>query len=140
MKLGPIMILAMAAVFGMATLFLVQDNLQRPPTKTGLAPAIAAGQVPMKTIVVAAKPLRFGTEVKQEHLKEVEWPTSAIPGGTFESIFDLLTAEGRRAVPSRVGLRGVGAAGQLKGLCLQCFRRPGTHRLGLVEQLEGIVP
>jgi pilus assembly protein CpaB len=56
----------------------------------------------MQTVVVANKPLRFGTELANEHLKEIAWPTGSLPSGAFEKVSDVLTKDGRRAVLSPI--------------------------------------
>jgi pilus assembly protein CpaB len=102
MRLGSILMFGLAIVFGLAAVFLAQSWLESQKTLASRAPEITTPSVPMKTVVIAAQPLRFGTEIKREHLREVEWPVSATPSGTFESISDLLTNEGRRAVLSPI--------------------------------------
>ena len=47
------------------------------------------------TIVVAAAPLAFGTQLSAENLKEIPWSTSAFPDGAFASTKDVLN-DGRR--------------------------------------------
>jgi pilus assembly protein CpaB len=102
MRLGSILMFGLAIVFGLAAVFLAQSWLESQKTLASRAPEITTPSVPMKTVVVAVRPLRFGTEITREHLREVEWPASATPSGTFESISDLLTNEGRRAVLSPI--------------------------------------
>jgi pilus assembly protein CpaB len=48
-----------------------------------------------RTIVVAAKPLRFGNELTSAQLREIAWPDAALPDGSFSKIADVLS-EGRR--------------------------------------------
>jgi pilus assembly protein CpaB len=50
-----------------------------------------------QTIVVAAKPLRFGNELGAMSLREIAWPADALPAGAFAKIADL-TSNGRRVV------------------------------------------
>jgi pilus assembly protein CpaB len=47
------------------------------------------------TIVVAAGPLAFGTQLSSENLKEIPWSTGALPDGAFASRKDVLN-DGRR--------------------------------------------
>jgi pilus assembly protein CpaB len=54
--------------------------------------------VETQTIVVASKPLRFGTELSSAALRELPWPQDALPAGAFTSIADLLNSNGRRVV------------------------------------------
>jgi pilus assembly protein CpaB len=52
---------------------------------------------PTQTLVVAAKPLRFGNELNEAALREISWPEGALPRGAFRSIHEVL-AGGRRVV------------------------------------------
>jgi pilus assembly protein CpaB len=47
------------------------------------------------TIVVAAAPLAFGTQLSAENLKEISWSTGAFPDGAFATRKDVL-GDGRR--------------------------------------------
>ena len=102
MRLGSILMFGLAILFGIAAVFLAQNWLEGQVSLANRAPELAAPQVATKTVVVAVKPLRFGTEIKREHLKEIAWPEEAIPSGAFEKISDLLTSEGRRVVLSPI--------------------------------------
>src|SRR6185312_11575108 len=50
-----------------------------------------------RTIVVAGKSLRFGSEASGGALREISWPEDAIPAGAFATIAEL-TKDGRRVV------------------------------------------
>ncbi|MBL8655404.1 MAG: Flp pilus assembly protein CpaB [Alphaproteobacteria bacterium] len=59
-------------------------------------------QVATRTIVVASKPLRFGADLSGgAGLREVAWPSDAIPAGAFATVADL-TKEGKRVVLSPI--------------------------------------
>src|ERR1700741_1295866 len=47
------------------------------------------------SIVVAATPLTFGTQLSPENLKEIPWSTGALPDGAFASKREVLN-DGRR--------------------------------------------
>lgn len=47
-------------------------------------------------IVVAAQPLRFGSELSGANIREIEWPAGAVPPGAFTSVAELLKANERR--------------------------------------------
>jgi pilus assembly protein CpaB len=86
-----------AAVFGLLAVFLAQvwlNNAADQRLKSIEAQRKAAP--PARTIVVAAKPLRFGDEIAASSLREVAWPDDALPAGAFPKITDLLT--GKRIV------------------------------------------
>src|SRR5688572_1321209 len=49
-----------------------------------------------KTIVVAAKPLRYGMELTADSLREIPWSQDAVPKGAFNSISEILVG-GKRS-------------------------------------------
>lgn len=50
------------------------------------------------TIVVAASPIEFGTELTKENIKEISWSTAVLPEGAFATKDDLLRAGRRMAL------------------------------------------
>src|ERR1043165_371209 len=86
-----------AVVFGLLAVFVAQGwlNYQADLSRRNVAPAPKA--VATRTIVVAGGPMRFGTHVAADNLREVSWPEGAIPAGTFSSIADLMSG-GKRIV------------------------------------------
>ncbi|MEK7266666.1 MAG: Flp pilus assembly protein CpaB [Pseudomonadota bacterium] len=57
-------------------------------------------KVAMTTVVVARKALEFGNELSAESLQEREWPTDAVPEGSFAKIDEVVGAERRVALRS----------------------------------------
>jgi pilus assembly protein CpaB len=57
--------------------------------------------VATRTVVVAAKPLRFGNEVTADALREVSWPEGSLTSGTFAKISDIVGA-GKRVALSAI--------------------------------------
>ena len=45
------------------------------------------------TVVVASTRLNYGNRVRREHLRVVDWPTAAVPEGSFKSVDDILGTE-----------------------------------------------
>jgi pilus assembly protein CpaB len=60
----------------------------------------SAAKVAMTTVVVARKPLEFGNELSAEALQEREWPSDAVPEGSFSKIDEVVGAERRVALRS----------------------------------------
>lgn len=54
--------------------------------------------VAMSTVVVASAQLRFGEKLTEEKLKEVPWPTEAVPEGGFKKIADVMKDGERKAI------------------------------------------
>ncbi len=86
-----------AVVFGVLAVFIAQVWLNNQADRRARSMEANQKPVAMKTIVVAAKPLRFGTELNAGMLREVPWPTESMPSGAFAKINDVL-GEGRRIV------------------------------------------
>ncbi|TCN32671.1 Flp pilus assembly protein CpaB [Sinorhizobium americanum] len=70
-------LLAGAAVFGTRT-YLADQQARLAAANSKKAPE--------KTLVVAAKPMRFGDRVYPESLKTIAWPTGEQPEGSFQTI------------------------------------------------------
>jgi pilus assembly protein CpaB len=65
-------------------------------------PQIPPSQIKTGQIVIATQALRFGAELAPAHLREIEWPSTAIPVGAFTSKAELLGASERRVVLSSI--------------------------------------
>ncbi len=44
-------------------------------------------------VVVASTQLHYGNKVRREHLRAVDWPTAAVPEGSFKSVDEILGSE-----------------------------------------------
>jgi pilus assembly protein CpaB len=77
-RLAVSLLLAVAAVMGVRTYLAHQRSL--------LAGAQA---LPVNTIVVAARPLRFGQPLKSEDVKTIAWPSKELPSGGFRALPEL---------------------------------------------------
>ncbi len=101
MRANSIIMLVLALVFGVIAVFLVQSWLQGQVSLAGRQPA-AALPAPTETIVVAARPLRFGAVLRADSLKEIPWPSGSAPEGSFKKISELTGEDGERAVLSAI--------------------------------------
>src|SRR5262249_42154409 len=92
-----LMMIAVAAVFGLLAVFVAQSWLNRQAESR--LRSIEANKKPIseQTLVVASRALRFGNAVEAAALREVPWPQDAIPAGSFKTIQEL-TGSGRRVV------------------------------------------
>ncbi len=72
--------ISLAGVAVFATRSYLSDQQAR------LAAAIAPKKTDERTLVVAAKPMRFGDRVMPESLKTIPWPSAERPDGSFQSI------------------------------------------------------
>ncbi|HWM45580.1 MAG TPA: Flp pilus assembly protein CpaB [Xanthobacteraceae bacterium] len=97
MRKSTFVMIAVATVFGLLAAFVAQTWLNRQAEAR--LRSLEANVKPMaqQTLVVAAKPLRFGNEIVAASLREVPWPQDAVPPGSFKTIREL-TSSGRRVV------------------------------------------
>jgi pilus assembly protein CpaB len=87
--------IAFAVVFGLLAVFVAQSWLNSQDERRMRSLEANKKPVSTRTIVVAAKPLRFGQELTASQLREMEWPTDALPSGAVSKISELVS-EGRR--------------------------------------------
>jgi pilus assembly protein CpaB len=83
-----------AVLFGLLAVFLAQTwlNNQEAARMRSLE-AQRKAPTPERTIVVAARPLRFGEPLTASALRELPWPQDALPAGAFDKIADLIAAK-----------------------------------------------
>lgn len=95
MRTSTIVMIAFAVMFGLLAVFVAQSWLNSQAELR--MRSLEANRMPAttRTIVVAAKPLRFGNELTSAQLREIAWPDAALPDGSFSKIADVLS-EGRR--------------------------------------------
>ena len=86
-----------AVVFGLLAVFLANIWLNNRAAEQMRNLAAQQKAAPSeRTIVVAARPLRFGDELGAMAMREIPWPENALPAGAFSKIADL--ASSKRAV------------------------------------------
>jgi len=96
----------------------------------------------MQTIVVAAKPLRFGTELSAGMLRETPWPTASMPSGAFAKISDVI-GQGRRVVLTPIEPNEPVLALKITGAgqraTLSALVKPGMKAVTIrVNDVEGV--
>jgi pilus assembly protein CpaB len=141
-----IVMVGIAVVFGLLAVFVAQGwlNYQADLSRRTVAPVPKA--VATRTIVVAAGPMRFGTHVAPDNLREVNWPEEAIPAGTFGTIADLMSGGKRIVLASiernepilRTKVTGPGQKATLSAV-IQDGMRAVTVRVNDVEGVGGFV-
>jgi pilus assembly protein CpaB len=135
-----------AVVFGLLAVFVANSWLNHQAELRLRNIDTSPKQVATRTVVVASSPLRFGTQLSANALREVEWPEGAIPAGTFSSIDNVLGA-GKRIVlaaiePNEPILRqkitGPGQRATLSAV-IQVGMKTVTIRVNDVEGVGGFV-
>jgi pilus assembly protein CpaB len=99
-RASTIIMIAFAVVFGLLAVFVAQSWLNNQAAMR-MKNIEAQKPVNTHTIVVASKPLRFGTELSNQSLREIGWPEDALPGGSFSTIQELLNS-GKRVALSAI--------------------------------------
>src|SRR3970282_2520486 len=93
MRFSSILMFFLAILFGIAAVFMAQTWREGQAALANRGPEAGVPLAPAKTVVVAAVPLRFGTELQAEHLREVAWPAGGRPRRAHEKVSGLLTRE-----------------------------------------------
>ena len=91
MNIRAIAMLCLAGLLGAVAVFLARDWIE---SQVPAQIVITKDRVPLTKIVVAKRDLFLGDRLKRGNVEEREWPTHAIPAGTFKSI-DKLIKENR---------------------------------------------
>jgi pilus assembly protein CpaB len=93
-----IVMIGFAGLFGLLAVFLAQTWLKsQTEMRLRSLEAQRKSAPPAHTIVVASRPLRFGDELSAGSLREMAWPSDALPAGAFGKI-SALTAGKRIAL------------------------------------------
>jgi pilus assembly protein CpaB len=142
-----IIMVAVAAVFGLLAVFVAQSWINRQAEAR--LKSIEAQKAPpavTHTLVVASRALRFGTELSSGTLREMPWSSDVVPAGGFSSIRELL-ASGRRIVLSPIEINepilnakitGAGQRATLSALITD-GKKASTIRVNDVDGVAGFV-
>lgn len=85
-RTNTIIMIGMAGVCGVLAIMAGRTWLDQQSEARMRAMQANQKQVKAATIVVAAAPIRFGTEITRQHLREMPWPDGAQPKGAFPSL------------------------------------------------------
>ena len=142
MRVSTIVMIGFAVVFGLLAVFIAQAWLNNQADMR--AKNFNANKKPVvtQTIVVAAKPLRFGTELNASMLREQPWPEHALPAGGFSKISELL-GSGRRVVLTAIEPNEPVLALKITGAgqraTLSALVKPGMKAVTIrVNDVEGV--
>ena len=146
MRTSTLVMIAFAVVFGLLAVFIAQSWLNSQAEMRMKSLEANKKPIATRTIVVAAKSLRFGSELSGGALREIPWPEQAIPAGAFATVADL-TKDGRRVVLSPIEasepILGWKITGPGQRATLSAMLRDGlkavTIRVNDVEGVAGFV-
>ncbi len=145
-RASTIVMIGFAVVFGLLAVFIAQAWLNNQADQQAKNYHPVNQVVSTETIVVAKKPLRFGTALNASMLAEVAWPSKALPAGSFSKIDDVLKG-GRRvvlaAIETNEPVLAVKITGPGQRATLSALVHPGmkavTIRVNDVEGAGGFV-
>ena len=146
MRKSTIVMIAFAVVFGLLAVFVAQSWLDSATENRMKSLNAQKKPIATRTIVVASKPLRFGNELTTGHLREMAWPETDLPNGSFAKISDLLSA-GKRVVLTPIEINEPVLASKVTGAgqraTLSAMLRDGlkafTIRVNDVDGVAGFV-
>jgi pilus assembly protein CpaB len=87
MRMRALVMLGLAVVLGLASVFLLQHWLEGRGTGAAVQSASSA-----KTLVVARTNLAFGATLSSSNLSEVDWPAGSVPQGSFAKIGEVVVS------------------------------------------------
>jgi pilus assembly protein CpaB len=108
-----IVMIGFAVLFGLLAVFIAQAWLNSQAEMRARSLESQKKPIATQTVVVAAKPLRFGAELGAMSLREVAWPEDAVPAGAFNKIADLTAS--RRVVLTAIELNEPVLASKITG-------------------------
>jgi pilus assembly protein CpaB len=142
-----IIMIAVAAVFGLLAVFVAQAWLNhQAEARMKSIDAQKKTAVATRSLVVASRPLRFGVELTAAALRELPWASEQLPPGAFASI-DELIAGGKRIVLTPIELNepvlgskitGSGQRASLSALIGE-GKKASTIRVNDVDGVAGFV-
>jgi pilus assembly protein CpaB len=141
-RTSTIVMIGFAVLFGLLAVFIAQAWLNSQAEMR--ARNLDAQKKPLatKTIVVAAKPLRYGHELAAASLREIPWPEAALPAGASATINDLLSG-GKRIVLSAIEVNepvlSVKITGPGQRATLSALVQPGMKAVTIrVNDVDGV--
>ncbi|KQU97047.1 pilus assembly protein CpaB [Mesorhizobium sp. Root102] len=93
MRANTVIMIVLAGVFGV--LAVVLANIWLANQRSVMA---RTDDVQRDTVVVAAVALKFGDTLSADKLREVAWPSGAVPSGAFKTSKELLTGDSKQAL------------------------------------------
>ena len=89
MRLQSLMVTMIGMALAGASVYAARELLQVQPATA----SIDANEPRLVSVVVAGQDIPFGTTIEAHKLTTIQWPTDAVPPGTFED-YSTLTPQG----------------------------------------------
>jgi pilus assembly protein CpaB len=103
MRANTVIMIVLAGVFGV--LAVVLANIWLANQRSAMA---RTEDVQRDTVVVAAVALKFGDTLSADKLREVAWPSGAVPAGAFKTTEELLTKDVPAGGAPKQALQAIG--------------------------------
>jgi pilus assembly protein CpaB len=142
LRVSTLVMIGFAALFGLLAVFLAQSWLHSQAEQRLASLEAQKKPVATRTIVVAAKPLRYGAEVTAQSLREISWPEAGLPDGAFARISDIVGA-GKRvvltAIEANEPVLSVKITGPGQRATLSALVKPGMKAVTIrVNDVDGV--
>lgn len=103
MRIGTITLVLGAAACAAAAALLTKSWLAANSARPAVQVVESRSEkAEVRTVIVASRPLAFGTRLTADALQETQWPAQSVPDGIFASKEALLGAGGERVVLSAI--------------------------------------
>jgi pilus assembly protein CpaB len=137
-----IVMIGFAVLFGLLAVFIAQAWLNSQAEMRARSLESQKKPIATQSIVVAAKPLRYGVELTAPALREVAWPQGVLPAGAFATIAEVLSG-GKRVVLTAIEpnepLLSVKITGPGQRATLSALVAPGMKAVTIrVNDVEGV--
>jgi pilus assembly protein CpaB len=141
-RASTIVMIGFAVLFGLLAVFLAQSWLNNQADARMRSIEASKRPLATQTIVVAAKPLRYGHELAAPSMREIAWPESAQPAGAFARIDDVLK-DGKRIVLAAIEpnepVLAVKITGSGQRATLSALVQPGMKAVTIrVNDVDGV--
>jgi pilus assembly protein CpaB len=93
MRKTAVIALLLGCVLGVFAVLMARGMLNQQQAQVIVAEPSQA--LPLTTVVVAARALKYGDPLAREYLREVNWPSGSTPRGAFTSVEKLLAGDKR---------------------------------------------
>jgi pilus assembly protein CpaB len=141
-RTSTIVMIGFAVLFGLLAVFIAHSWLNSQAEMRMKSLEAQKKPAATSTIVVAAKPLRYGMELSPSMLREIPWSEGDLPIGAFSSVSQLLKG-GKRVVLAAIEkdepVLAVKITGSGQRATLSALVKPGMKAVTIrVNDVEGV--
>lgn len=135
-KYGTIIALALAVIFGVIAVILVNKWLSSKASQTAVTPAASTS---MTEIVVAATDVNIGTRLDKTQLALAQWPKASVPKGAFEDIEQVAGRVSVTKMLTGIPILAAELAAPNSGAGMVALIKPGMRAMAIrVDEVVGV--